>query len=98
MGMHLVPPPASAQTPLGTAFTYQGRLNSNGSPLNATADFQLSLWNALTAGTQVGTTIAANNSSITNGLFTATIDFGSASFNGDARWLQVAVRSPAGSG
>jgi hypothetical protein len=84
--------------PLGTGFTYQGRLNSSGVPVNATADFQFSLWNAASAGVQVGSTVAVNNLSISNGLFTVTLDFGWSAFNGDARWLQIALRSPAGGG
>src|ERR1041384_5606066 len=89
---------AFAQTPLTTAFTYQGQLKSSGTPLNATADFQFSLFTALTGGSQIGSTVSASGVSVTGGLFTAVLDFGATAFNGDARWLQIAVRSPAGGG
>jgi hypothetical protein len=89
---------ASAQSPMGTAFTYQGQLNKAGTPLNATADFQFSLWDALSGGTQIGVTVPVNNVTVQNGAFVVVLDFGSAAFDGNARWLQIAVRSPAGSG
>ena len=85
------------QAALGTAFTYQGQLKQGGNPVNANCDFQFSLWNAESNGTQVGTTQTKSNVSVSNGLFTTSLDFGSV-FTGDALWLAVAVRCPAGSG
>jgi hypothetical protein len=38
------------------------------------------------------------NESVSDGLFTVQLDFGSNAFTGDARWLQISVRCPAGSG
>ena len=91
--------PAQARpAPLSTAFTYQGQLKLSGNPVNNTADFQFTLWDALSGPNQIAGPVAVNNVTIANGLFTAQIDFGSNVFNGDARWLQIAVRSPAGSG
>ena len=84
----------NAQTPAGTAFTYQGQVKKAGTALNATADFQFSLWNALAAGGQVGATVNASNVTVDHGLFTVPLDFGSGAFAGDARWLEIAVRSP----
>ena len=90
--------PAPGQTPAGTAFTYQGQLEKAGAPLSDTADFQFSLWDAAALGTQIGATQTAANVSVQGGLFTVWLDFGAAAFAGDARWLEIAVRSPAGSG
>ena len=76
----------------GTVFTYQGRLDSSGVAYNGTAEFQPTLWNAQSGGSQ----IAANNPSsvvvnVTNGLFQLPLDFG-ANFSGPDRWLQMDVR------
>ncbi len=93
---------AAAQAPqaaLGTAFTYQGQLRMDGSPVNDTCDFQFSLWDAAGGGTQIGATQTRTNVAVSNGYFTIPdLDFGSAAFQGDARWLAIAVRCPAGSG
>ena len=89
---------AAFPTPLSTAFTYQGQLKLSGSPLNATADFQFTLFDALSGPNQIGSMVPVNNVSITNGLFTASLDFGATAFDGNDRFLQIAVRSPAGGG
>ncbi len=90
---------ASIQALMGTAFTYQGQLKKDGVPVNGTCDFLFSLWDDPTAGSQIGTNQEKSNVSVSNGLFTIPdLDFGAGAFNGDARWLRVRVRCPAGSG
>jgi hypothetical protein len=89
---------APAQTPLGTAFTYQGQLQNTGAPENGSCDLQFKLFDAATGGNQVGSTITDTGITITNGLFTVTLDFGIGSFSGSARWLEIAVACPSGSG
>jgi hypothetical protein len=89
---------ANAQTPVGTAFTYQGELRVSGSTSNTTADFQFRLYDAVTVGNLIGTQQAVNNATLTAGRFTTTLDFGAAAFGSSARWLEISVRSPAGSG
>lgn len=99
---------ANAQTPLGTGFTYQGRLSGPSGTVDGTADFQLSLWDLpgsgcpAVGGNQVGTTQLISAATISDGLFTIAVnsagEFGSGAFDGDTRWLEIAVRSPSGTG
>jgi hypothetical protein len=76
----------------GTAFTYQGQVMSSNSPAHGTYDLTFKLWNASSAGAQVGGTITASSTVITNGLFTVVLDFGS-QYNGTSYWLELAVRT-----
>jgi len=97
----LVVSPSYAQTPVGTAFTYQGQLKQAGVPVDNTADFEFTLWddpNSTDPGNLVAGPLAADNVDVEGGLFTVVLDFGSGIFTGDARWLEIAVRSPAGVG
>ena len=82
----------SIQAAVGTAFTYQGRLKRNDEPVNDTCEMAFRLYDQEAAGgSQVGNAITATVP-ITNGLFTASLDFGGNVFTGDARWLGVVVR------
>lgn len=87
-----------ALTPVGTGFTYQGRLTDAGSPANAPYDFRFILYDAESGGSQVGTTQNVNDLQVTNGLFTTTLDFGGTAFDGNARWLEIALRPGASTG
>ena len=85
---------AGAQT---TAFSYQGRLNNGGAAANGNYEMQFKLYDALSAGTQVGTTYTDSSVAVINGFFTSVLDFGAAPFsNGAARFLEISVR-PSGS-
>lgn len=84
---------ASAQT---TAFSYQGQLNDNGSPANGAYDMQFKLFDALNIGTQVGSTVTLTNVTVSNGVFTVTLDFGATAFPGANRWLEISVRLTGG--
>ena len=79
--------------PLGTTFTYQGRLTDGGIPATGSYDMDFALYDASTAGTLVGAspTITPAPVGVMNGLFTVTLDFGG-TFAGKARWLEIAVR------
>lgn len=85
-------------TALGTGFTYQGRLTDAGSPANGTYDLRFILYDAETAGSAVGSTVSKEDVSVSNGLFSVDLDFGAAAFNGDARWLEIAVRPGSSTG
>jgi len=89
---------AGIQATVGTGFTYQGELRNVSGPVSGTCDFQFGLWDAQTYGAQVGSTQTVNGVSVSNGRFAVQLDFGSDAFGGDARFLQIAVRCPTGSG
>ncbi len=86
---------ANGQTPLGTAWTYQGQLKDGGNPANEPYDMHFRLYDAPTGGTQLGPIICYNNLSVADGLFTATLDFGD-QFAGQERFLEVAIRVDTG--
>ncbi len=93
---------------LGNVFSYQGKLNLNGTAVNGSCDFQFSLYDAAgsgtppTGGTILGAAQTLLNVNVVQGLFTVTLngggEFGANAFVGQERWLQIAVRHPAGSG
>ena len=74
----------------GTAFTYQGRLNSNGSPANGGYDMIFALFATNTSGVAIAGPVTNSAVLVTNGLFTTTVDFGNV-FTGSSNWLEIAV-------
>ncbi|MGE0480141.1 MAG: tail fiber domain-containing protein [Phycisphaerae bacterium] len=83
--------PALAQTPVSTHIHYQGRLDDNGSPANGTYDLEFRLYDVASGGTHLGPVICTDNRLVTDGEFEIALDFGD-QYDGNARWLQIAVR------
>ncbi len=95
--------PSGPATSVGSGFTYQGQLKNSGSPVNGNCDFTFRLWSymgMMGIYLPVGSTITETNVAVTNSLFNVYLDFGTGAdiFNGEARWLGIGVRCPAGSG
>src|SRR5829696_2059893 len=83
--------------PMGTAFTYQGRLNDGGQPANNVYDLTFTLHDDAVSAAGIGTYIILTAVPVTNGFFSVELnangEFGTSAFNGQARWLQIGVRS-----
>ena len=77
----------------GTAFTYQGQLQNNGSPASGTYNFAFSLFATNTGGSLIAGPVTQNTIVVTNGLFTVAIDFGPGVFAGATNWLQIDVET-----
>ncbi|MDX2119059.1 MAG: hypothetical protein SFY96_12840 [Planctomycetota bacterium] len=88
----------AAPTPLSAEFTYQGSLNTTGGAYTGLADMRFRLYDEAAAGGQIGAQILIKKVFVDRGLFTVPIDFGVGSFNGDNRWMEIDVSTPAGSG
>lgn len=90
-------PPPQTQAPTGTeaeigsAFTYQGYLASDDTPVGGSCDFQFSLYDALVRGTLVAGPLEKTDVPATEGYFTVQLDFGDV-FDGTALWLAIAVK------
>ena len=88
--------PQLSAAPMGTAFTYQGRLADGANAATGLFDFSFSVWDSVgPAGTQIGPTLTHAAVPVTDGTFTTTLDFGAGVFDGNARWLAVSVKTNA---
>ena len=77
----------------GTAFTYQGQLQNNGSPANGSYNLAFSLFSTSNAVTTIAGPVTNDAVNVTNGMFTVQIDFGAEVFTGQTTWLQIGVAS-----
>src|ERR1700722_7456199 len=89
--------PLSTAHGQGTAFTYQGQLQNNGSPASGTFNLTFTLFNTNAGGTPAVSPVTNNAVGVTNGLFTVQIDFGPGPFSGTNYWLEIAVETNGGS-
>lgn len=80
---------------MGSAFSYQGRLTDGGDPAEGAYDFEFRLFDSVEAGNQFGVTRRIDGLEVVGGYFATELDFGSAPFAGESRWLETGVRSSA---
>jgi hypothetical protein len=80
--------PAAPLAALGTAFTYQGQLKSDGEPVTGSCDMEFRLYEDAGGSSQVGPLLSLPVS-VVEGFFTAELDFGSGALDGEARWLGI---------
>ena len=82
-------------TQLGNGFMYQGRLtDANGNPVtNGSYHMVFKLYDAAIGGTALETipSSGALGVQVTNGLFSAVLEFSSRNFTGEARYLSIQV-------
>ena len=96
---------AAEAVPLGTAFTYQGQLQQDGTPTSGPCDFKFQLFDAPSSdsppagGNKLGSDQVITNVVVTDGIFTVQLNeagqFGPNAFAGESRWLQIGVTCPA---
>ncbi len=89
---------ATAEEVPSNVFTYQGQLKKGGVPAAGWYDFRFDLYDAEVGGNLVAGPLPIDGVQVTDGLFTAIVDFGAGPapqpFNGQRRWLEVSVRDP----
>src|SRR5688572_26958080 len=61
--------------PLGSAFIYQGRLTHGTGAANGLYEMEFTLHDAATNGTQIGPAVSLAPVAVSNGVFTAFLDF-----------------------
>jgi len=76
-----------------TAFAYQGRLSEGGSLANGVYDLQFTLYDAVRGGSPVTAAVTHTATTVAEGLFIVSLDFGDSVFSGPDRWLAIGVRT-----
>jgi hypothetical protein len=84
---------ALASTAQTTVFTYQGKFTDSAvaQPTNGTYNMQFAMFDAVSGGNQIGVAVVVPAVQVVNGIFTVSLDYTAASFDGSPRFLQVTV-------
>ncbi len=91
--------PTAVSAHAGATFTYQGVVREAGSPITGACDLEFSLYSVDAGGTPVAPTVTHLDIQVVAGQFTVPLDFGTGAWHTEAeRWLEIAVRYPAGGG
>ena len=93
LGLVVWPVKVSEAAPLGTAFTYQGRLIDANDAADGLYDFAFKLYDANVGGSKAANDVNVADVDVIEGYFTVELDFNDPNaFNGEARWLSIGVR------
>jgi hypothetical protein len=88
---------SALDSPVGAGFMFQGQLKDAGGAVTGSCDMIFKLYDDMLAGVQIGSDFAATVP-VNNGQFTVLLnssgEFGATAFDGNARWLEVAVKCP----
>ncbi|HNX49532.1 MAG TPA: hypothetical protein PLS53_00905 [Thermoanaerobaculaceae bacterium] len=87
-------PDTTAAVPMPQGFTYQGQLQSGSAPYTGTCNMQFQLYSADLGGSPIATYTAPSPVTVTDGLFTTYVDFGTLRFTGDQRYMEAQVSCP----
>ncbi len=71
-------------------------LQQNGTNANGAFNFEFALFATNAGGASIAGPVTNNTVSVTNGLFTVNIDFGSAPFTGASNWVEISVETNGG--
>ena len=75
---------------VSTEFTYQGKLTVSGAPASGTFDLRFTLEDV--NGFSLGKPVELPGTTVTNGIFTVSLDFGTEFFDQNDRYLKIEVR------
>lgn len=78
-----------------TALSFQGFVKDGANAANGNYDFEFALFDSLSGGNQIGSTISRGGVVVSNGSFAVTLDFGG-QFPGSERFLEIRMRVSGG--
>ena len=93
LGLMVSPVQPAEAAPVGTAFTYEGRLIDANEPADGLYDFEFKLYDSALDGNQLASTIDVNELDVIDGYFAIALDFGAGIFDGNDRYLEIGVRA-----
>ena len=95
----LVSSASELAAPMGTNFTYQGQLQDDNGPVNNLCDFEFRMFASPGGSDEIWEPVPRHNVKVEEGYFSVNdLDFGAETIQGEARYLEIGVRCPAGAG